>query len=59
MNSRGRILVMDDVASWRNVLRKTLEASKFHVDDCATMAETLQKLNETFRGRLKKYNLFL
>ena len=51
--SKGRILVVDDQAQIRRVLRTTLVANGYEVDDARGGQEALEKLRE------KKYDLIL
>src|ERR1700730_18376118 len=48
MNRQGRVLFVDDLADWREVLGDTLRSGGFYVDTVATAAEALQHLEETF-----------
>ncbi len=47
MNRQGRILVVDDLESWREELVETLQHDGLHADSASTATEALQRLNET------------
>ncbi len=47
MNRQGRILVVDDLESWREELVETLQHDGFHADSASTATEALQRLDET------------
>src|SRR5437588_1315828 len=48
MNRQGRILVVDDLANWREQLVETLERDGFYADSVSTLAEVWNRLDETF-----------
>lgn len=47
MNRQGRILVVDDLESWREELVETLQHDGLHADSASTATEALQRLDET------------
>jgi len=46
MSRKGRILIVDDNANWREELIESLEHAQYIVDSAATSAETLKKLQQ-------------
>src|SRR5436305_10504252 len=48
MNRQGRILVVDDLETWREELTEILQRGGFYVESASTVTEVLQRLNETF-----------
>ncbi len=47
MNRQGRVLVVDDLESWREELIETLQHDGLHADSASTATEALQRLNES------------
>lgn len=47
MNRQGRVLIVDDLESWRKALTVTLQREGFHTDSAFTAAEVLERLQET------------
>ncbi len=47
MNRQGRVLIVDDLESWRKALTVTLQREGFHTDSAFTAAEVLERLHET------------
>ncbi|HLI91438.1 MAG TPA: response regulator [Ktedonobacteraceae bacterium] len=48
MNRKGRVLVVDDLETWRKELTLTLQREGYHTDSASTTAEVQERLNETF-----------
>lgn len=48
MNRQRRVLVVDDLEKWRDLLMEALERDGFSADSASTVAEVLQRLEETF-----------
>jgi CheY-like chemotaxis protein len=48
MNRQRRVLVVDDLEKWRELLIEALERDGFAVDSASSVAEVLQCLEETF-----------
>src|SRR5258708_40219738 len=48
MKRQGRVMVVDDLAQWREQLVETLQRDGFYADAASTVAEVLQRLDETF-----------
>jgi CheY-like chemotaxis protein len=48
MNRKGRILVVDDLEKWRDQLVETLHSEGYYADSASTVAEVLERLDETF-----------
>ncbi len=48
MNRQRRVLVVDDLAKWRNQLVEILQREGFYVDSASNVAEVFQRLEETF-----------
>jgi CheY-like chemotaxis protein len=48
MYRQGRILVVDDLANWREQIVETLERDGFNADAVSTLAEVWKRLDETF-----------
>jgi CheY-like chemotaxis protein len=48
MSKQGRILVVDNLAVWRDELVETLQRRGYYVDAASTIAEALQHLQESF-----------
>jgi CheY-like chemotaxis protein len=48
MNRQGRILVVDDLESWREELVETLQHDGLHADSASTANEVQERLNEMF-----------
>jgi CheY-like chemotaxis protein len=48
MNRQGRILVVDDLAKWREQLVETLEEAGFYAHAVSSIPEMLQQLEKTF-----------
>jgi CheY-like chemotaxis protein len=46
MNRRGRILVIDDDANWREEVTEILQREGYHVDTAATYEEALERVND-------------
>lgn len=44
MNERGRLLIVDDLKAWRNLLVKTLQDGGFYVDAVPSSAEAFARL---------------
>ena len=47
MNRQGRVLIVDDLETWRKALTVTLQREGFHTDSAFTAAEVLERLQET------------
>jgi DNA-binding response OmpR family regulator len=47
MNRQGRILVVDDLESWREELVETLQHDGLYADSASTVTEALQRLDKT------------
>ena len=47
MNRQGRILVVDDLESWREELVETLQHDGLYADSASTSTEALQRLDKT------------
>ncbi len=48
MNRQGRVLVVDDLAAWREELVETLQRDDFYAESVSTASQVLQRLDETF-----------
>ncbi len=48
MNRQGRILIVDDLERWREIISHTLRCSGFHVDTAATTGQAWERLAKTF-----------
>jgi DNA-binding response OmpR family regulator len=47
MNRQGRILVVDDLESWREELVETLQHDGLYADSASSVTEALQRLDKT------------
>jgi CheY-like chemotaxis protein len=47
MNRQGRVLIVDDLESWRKALTVTLRREGFHTDSAFTATEVLERLQDT------------
>jgi CheY-like chemotaxis protein len=48
MVRRGCVLVIDDMAAWRDILTRSLPAAEFEVESAATLEEAIDKLRTSF-----------
>src|SRR5258708_5551974 len=48
MSRQRRVLVVDDLAKWREQLVETLQRDGFYTDSAATVTEVFQRLEESF-----------
>lgn len=48
MNRQRRVLVVDDLEKWRDLLIEALERDGFYVDSASTVAGVFERLEETF-----------
>src|SRR5579859_7056839 len=48
MDRQGRILIVDDQPKWRKELVEALQTEGFYVDSASSVADALEKLDETF-----------
>ncbi|MCG8353066.1 MAG: response regulator [Chloroflexales bacterium] len=48
MSRQGRILIVDDLETWRSVLGGTLERSGFHVETATSIADARERMVDSF-----------